>query len=232
LNETLGQKGWGVHLIGHPFDLADWADTLKVPFDPWVERQDDQFFLRTAQFDPLASAAEVRDHAVSIVDQLNAAMEIKRGSRPLSFNRVVEFRADGTQGAHIFLAAGSVEGRAHMGAVALLITKDGVPAPAPPPTESDVQHWVALSESHDLLADALIYFSRPEWFDVYKAIECLEDWLGGEEALRAKGWVGAVDIKRVKRTANSFRHREGGKHTPPDDPLSLADARAINHEGI
>lgn len=31
---------WGAHLLGHDFDLQDWGDALKPPFDPWVERRD------------------------------------------------------------------------------------------------------------------------------------------------------------------------------------------------
>ncbi|WP_271588794.1 hypothetical protein [Bradyrhizobium sp. CCBAU 53415] len=217
--------GWGVHLIGHSFDLADWADALQVPFDPWVDQKDDEYFLRTGQFDALANADEVRGRAVAIVEQLNAAMEIKFGSRPVRFEGVVEYRADGTRGIHMSVAVGSVEARRRAGAIGIAIAEQEGSAPLP--KESHVQQWVAISEDHDLLADALIYFNRAEWFDVYKAIECLEDWVGGEDALRAKGWVAASDIKRVKRTANSYRHRQGGKHTPPLDPISLADARRL-----
>src|SRR5712671_1835516 len=42
--------------------------------------------------------------------------------------------------------------------------------PAPPPTRSNVQAWVELSERSDHLTDALIYAGRGEWFDIYKAI--------------------------------------------------------------
>ncbi len=213
------KEGWGVHLSGHAFDVADWADTLKQPFDPWIEQRDDQFFLRSQQFDVLPNAEEVRARAFDVIGRLSAAMEISVGSRAITFEGVVKFAADSTRKIHMFLEGGTIEVRSRLRAA--ITTGNEAAAPK----ESDAQRWIMLSEGDALLADALIYFSRTEWFDVYKAIECLEDWVGGEEVLRSKGWINAADLKRLKRTANSFRHRKGGKHSPPADPFSLRDAR-------
>jgi hypothetical protein len=219
-------KTWGVELVGHHFDLEDWSDTLKRPFDPWVERHNDRYFLRTAQFDGAADFSEVRDRAVPIVEQINAAMEIILRSQSVRLESgVAEFDAEGRLKVHVIIAVGTAVARTRVHAPTVTLTKNGRPIPLPPPIESKVQRWATLSEAHDLLADALVYFNRAEWFDIYKAIECLEDWVGGEDALRAKEWIKAADLKRLKRTANSFRHRKGGKHTPPNDPLTLVDAR-------
>jgi hypothetical protein len=58
------KPGWGVIVQGEPTDLEDWAYTLKEPFNPWVEVNGDQTVLRSALFDELKSAAEVRDWAI------------------------------------------------------------------------------------------------------------------------------------------------------------------------
>src|SRR6202012_3465450 len=78
--EAAMKKSWGVHLRGHPFDLKDWAEALRSPFDPWVEEKDGQYYLRTAQFDDLTDAEGVQGLAKTIVEPLNAAMEIQKGS--------------------------------------------------------------------------------------------------------------------------------------------------------
>jgi hypothetical protein len=57
LDQTISQ--WGVQLTGHDFDLLDWEETLKAPFDPWVERVPEMFVLRWSEFDGL-DVAEVR----------------------------------------------------------------------------------------------------------------------------------------------------------------------------
>ena len=187
-------KGWGVQLLGHGFDLQDWRDTLKAPFDPWIDQRDDRYFLRTTLFDEAVSATEVRDRAFPIVEKLNAAKNIAVGSQSVRFDGgVAEFDADGRLRVHVILAVGAAVMRSRAHAPTVTLTIDGAPAPSPPPKESQVQRWAAISERHELLADALTYHSRAEWFDIYKAIECLEDWLGGEQDLRNQGWIKAGD---------------------------------------
>ena len=37
MNDATASKiGWGVVLGGHAFDLEDWEEALKGPFDPWI----------------------------------------------------------------------------------------------------------------------------------------------------------------------------------------------------
>jgi hypothetical protein len=55
-----------------------------------------------------------------------------------------------------------------------------------------------LSDRSDHLTDALIYFGRGEWFDIYKAIECLQAFAGGEPQLTAKQWAKPDDIILMK----------------------------------
>ena len=33
-DDTASRSGWGVVLAGEAFDLEDWRETLKQPFDP------------------------------------------------------------------------------------------------------------------------------------------------------------------------------------------------------
>jgi len=65
-----------------------------------------------------------------------------------------------------------------------------------------------LSDRSDHLTDALIYFGRGEWFDIYKAIECLQAFAGGEPQLKAKQWAKPGDITLMKWTATIDAARE------------------------
>ncbi len=166
---TIAKQRWGVELIGHPFDLADWREVLKRPFDPWVSQTGEQFVLRSCTFDDLQSWTEVRDSASYIVDQLNGAMQIIRHTAPVHAGCTIEFKADGTR-LVLLSATGAIEGR--MRACDTAVTEDDAD------TRNALQEWTSLSESHEVLADALVYFSRSEWFDIYKAVECVEDFVG------------------------------------------------------
>ena len=84
---------------------------------------------------------------------------------------------------------------------------------------------MSIAAEDDHLADALTYFARgDDWFDVYKALECLEMRFGGEEEFRSLGWADKGKIKLLKRTANSGRHARK-KFDPPPHPMERTEAR-------
>lgn len=67
------------------------------------------------------------------------------------------------------------------GATIVTFGPDGKPF-TPPPRPTNVQAWAELADEDDLLEDALIYFGRStDWFDIYKALECVFMRAGGEE---------------------------------------------------
>lgn len=212
---------WGVHLNGHDFDLLDWEETLKAPFDPWVVRVQEMFVLRWSEFDGL-DVAEVSTRGEALIEQLNGALTASKGSRPIRGKDVIEFTPDGTRYHHI-LMADHLELRTRFGAAVIkIVGPDGTVVPDAPPQPSDIQRWTSIAGTNDHLADALVYLGRREWFDLFKAIECIEDWAGGESALIRRGWM--EPEKRVKRTANSFRHRRGGAHSAPSPPATHEEA--------
>jgi len=220
---------WGVELVGHPFDLADWEDSFKAPFDPWVERHGDTIVLRSSELDSFSSADEVGERAVPLLESLNGAMQITCGTRPVHFEGIISFDPNGRLHRTIRAAVGGVEARGRAAAMGVALGPDGnvIPPPPPPPRPSEAQECTDLGESHELLADALIYHSRDEWFDIYKAVECLEDSVGGEANLRNQNWIANTKLKELKQTANSYRHRRGGKNKPPTRPLTKDEARQL-----
>lgn len=221
------KPGWGAAVLGEPTDLEDWTHTLKEPFDPWVEMHGPETVLRSASFDELASASEVHDCAIALIERLNGAVALSQQAKQLRLGGIVQFAADGELHRTIF-AEGSAFARAKVRASAIVIGPDGKPVPSPPPQPSEVQKWTTLAENDDLLDDALIYFGRAtDWFDIYKTLECLILKFGGSEsAFLALGWVSEAEITRLKRTANSARHAKR-KFTPPPNPINLNEARTL-----
>jgi hypothetical protein len=227
-DEKNNVAGWGVELLGHPYDLADWEESLKAPFDPWVERHGDAVVLRSSEFGSFSSADEVAERAVPLLENLNGAMQITRSTRPVRFEGIISFDPSGRLHRTIRAAVGGVEARGRAAAMGVALGPDGEVISPPRPRPSEAQEWATLGESHDLLADALIYYSRDEWFDIYKAVECLEDWVAdGEGGLRNRNWISSTKLKELKQTANSLRHRRGGKHKPSKDVLTKGEARQL-----
>jgi hypothetical protein len=79
--------GWGAVVIGDITDLESWAHALKEQFDPWVETHGTDTVLRSALLDELDSAIEVRDRSTTLIERLNGAMALSRGSKPVRLYR-------------------------------------------------------------------------------------------------------------------------------------------------
>jgi hypothetical protein len=230
-------KRWGAVLRGDDFDLQDWREMLKPPFDPWVKVHGNDTVLRSASLDDLTSASEVRDRVVAHVDRLNGAMFVMRQSQPIKFSGVVELAPDGKVHRTLFVEGGAYA-RARAGAITVTITgPDGKPQPEPPPKRSEAQTWTAIADSDDLLEDALIYFGRVSasdpgwhpptfWFDIYKALECLMHRSGGETAFIALDWAPRDDVKLLKQTANWARHARR-KYPEPSPATTEQDAKDL-----
>lgn len=113
---------------------------------------------------------------------------------------------------------------------AVVVARDpnGNRKPAPPPKPSNPQRWLSIASEDDLLADALTYFARgDDWFDIFKALECLFlRFGGGEKEFLDLGWADAGEITRLKRTANFERHARR-KFIPPPRPMGRIEARDL-----
>ena len=119
-------------------------------------------------------------------------------------------------------------------AVGLALGQDEKPLPPPPAQPSEVQNWSATAQSDGLIEDALIYYGRAtDWFDIYKALECLILKFGGgrsdgerEKTFKQLGWAPKKEIERLQRTANWLRHAQR-KYERPSSPMLIQEARSL-----
>ena len=100
---------------------------------------------------------------------------------------------------------------------------------------SNPQRWLAIAAKDALLEDALTYFGRgDDWFDIYKALGCLELKFGGKrkgqvERFRRLGWADPDKIELLRWTAKTRgRHCiNRKKFDPPPDPMERTEAREL-----
>ncbi|MDK1493081.1 hypothetical protein QN219_24050 [Sinorhizobium sp. 7-81] len=91
-------------------------------------------------------------------------------------------------------------------------------------TPSIMQRRLAKADSQDAIADFLIFLARADnWFDLYKGMERIEDFLGGERKVQEinSGW------KKTRQTANRYRHAPSERHPLPQNPPTLEEARRL-----
>ena len=107
---------------------------------------------------------------------------------------IAEVFADGSCRLHQFVQLRATDARDR---ASMVVVVDG--AEPAPPEPSNPQRWLSIAAEDDLLADALTYFGRgDDWFDTYKALECLELKFGGEregQVERFRAWVGRAPTR-------------------------------------
>lgn len=219
--QSMAKPGWAAVVHGNPADLQWWADQLKPDLDgPWVETHGSETLLRSPSFTELATEDDVRDRAVALIARLNGGFALAQQAGPVRFAAVVKIDANGVLHQTVFVEGSTYELTGQSVALVLGAGVGGGP--------SVVQRWSAIADNEELLNDALIYFGRAtNWFDVYKAVECLEARVGGESKLMALGWASEKKIELLKRTANCAARHRRGKYEPPASPMSIKDARAL-----
>jgi hypothetical protein len=80
------------------------------------------------------------------------------------------------------------------------------------------------SEHDDSIFSMLIYLARNgNWFDLYNAMECIERLIGGEKAAQVR----EVQWKKIRQTANRYRHAPSEKYPLPNDPPTLEHSRTV-----
>jgi hypothetical protein len=216
-----------VRIIGHDFDLRDWQDNLKVPFDPFVEVVQlpggngnliDAYVLTSTQFSTCNDHGEVRELAIPLLRQLNGLMAAFYGSSEVQFSEVILRKPDGTLQRNYFLVAQAGSYRLRGSAVQLIVSgqvQQAIPSAA----------QNALSKLNNNLAAALEHFNRADnWHDLYKAFEAIGLHVGGRDAMLTFG-VTRREIDNFALSAQQIRHHRPGAR--PRNTLNLEEGRQL-----
>ena len=222
--------GWGIVLGGHAFDLGSWQEACRTTIRTVGDGNG-------GRADPPLEPARPRDHVDRGSEQAregtdragkwrarrepsstgSSGLRVSRKSCPTALAGVCCRR--------FFLKNSRCKGqrsRCRSWPRWQAKTFAMVPAQQPPTV-------VVERRRSDLLADPLTYFARGnDWFDIYKALECLILRTGGgrEKEFLDLGWADADEITRLKRTANSERHARR-KFDPPRSPMRPNEARDL-----
>jgi hypothetical protein len=223
---------WSVRLKGDVFDLDELYDHFHSPERNVKKDEDGHYYLRSTDFDSLADENAVRARALELVERMNWAATFHSGNsyRPVEFDVVTRIDESGKPVHHITLTA-KLEGRSRMSAKPTVIREgDFADTPRPP---SEVESIAALAERDERVADALRFFARGDWVNLYKAWEVVGDAAGGAHEIVNKGWADKTEQGRFTGTAQSkdelgdeARHASG-KYKAPKSPMTLDEARTF-----
>ena len=225
--EIAVRPGWYVTLRGHDADLSEWSYELKPPFDPHIcKLSEKEIGLWGDDFQKASGPSEVRELASAILRRLNGALKLSVRTEPVTIDAVVRCHEDGTQSRNHFLKAEGAVMRGYSSRPTLIVyDADGNVIPPPPPNPSEAQRWSNFARNNDTAADMLDHYGRADnWYDIYKTVELAERLVGGAHKLKKLQGSRAIDVTRLKRSANYYRH---AALPIPEDMLTTREASAI-----
>lgn len=222
---------WGLLLKGHEADLQEWRRAFGPVSDPFVEDGEHGLVLWSAQLQSASSTLEVWEDCASLLRQINSVMMHAANCRRVERDCIIERGTDGSLRRHVVIQPIGFELRAILGIPTLqLFDSEGNLIPPPPPKPSNEQLWLRAAAESDQLAELLTYaFERESWFEVYKAIEVMENILGGERHLVEFAGEHGPNVKALKRNANFHRHATGNGERPTK-LMTLNDANLLLSE--
>ena len=186
---------WAVEIEGHEATIKRLetylSESLLQKTDTFIARLRDIPVIRTQLWDNVGDPAVVGQLAETELALLQGLTKLAGGASPLRAGTIFELRANDSIVQQTRISVNDV--------YVLSDTTDPTPA---------FRNRMDVVRSSDALSGAVIELSgRTDWIKIYKAIEYLEDKYGGEKQLGAAFPKMKEALKRIKRTANSVRHR-------------------------
>lgn len=220
-------KGWALAVEGQSIDLDDLRELLPAPCDTWVEEYNDgerdRLLLRSSGWVAINDSDEATEYAKGLLDRVNAGLRMLRSDTvPLSFGGIFRFGDDGNRLAVTLNLSVNCSvtsrSRARMSLVSTLAGNVVEQAASP------LQLWLKRASTDVVTSDLLAFLARADnWFDLYKAMECVEKLVGGSK----RAISNHSDWERVRQTANYHRHAPAPQRPLPKRPVTLVEAQAI-----
>lgn len=226
---------WRVRLRGHEFDLAELSQRLRSP-DLDVIEEDDSYYLTSQCFDSMTDSGGVLQRARELLGRANGAMRIEySGYEPVEAEGLVQrIRRDKKWDQSIHVSGPiKMRGRSRLRATASVVKPGGSTETSADPVGS-VQSWLGIAGSDVKVDRALrVLGSRKlTMAELYKALEIVEEDVGGERKLKAIGWAPRAEIERFKQTVNSIQAlgydaRHGREFQAPKNPMTLREGHSL-----
>jgi hypothetical protein len=217
---------WRIQLDGETIDLQLHQQAFGDS-DPRLTLEDGKYFVRSDEFDALDEAEAVRNQAKQIVRTMNKALHLhNRDTRPVAIGHVFRRESDGRWKGDVF-----AEANLHLRGVFSVTGSDNTSSS--PPEEHRAIRFYRAAQGDQSIADALDFFARGDWVNLYKAFEIVRDSQGGGDNLVAAGWTTKGALSLFTQTAQSraalgdeARHASA-KYIPPANPMSIHEAKAF-----
>lgn len=220
---------WFVKIRGERSDLEGLCKSVNSRKLCIIQEGQD-FILKSADFNSLIDADEVRSKANEIISWINGAAMLDLGMRKsLAVDSVVKICNDGKWNFFVQPEAVSMLCSVNTPDVAI----DGVVQQVH--QKGPISSWITVARYDTSVAKVLRLYgsSEHDWVGLYRIYEVIENDIGGVNRIVKNGWATNESIRLFKRTANSpgaigDKSRHGGRATePPKHPMKLSEAKSL-----
>ena len=221
---------WLVRLKGHQFDLEELAGHFTSATRNVGKDEDGYYYLRSESLNQMTDSQDVHERALKLIESINGAASYHVGSsyRPVEFDGLTQIDETGQRHNFVFLS-GVIEARSHFFGN-LTVSRAGE-AINVPPARSQAETLADLADQNEKVADALRFYQRGDWINLYKAWEVVCDAAGDMRQVIKNGWAAEPDRGRFTGTAQSraelgdeARHA-AEKYKAPENPMTLNEAQ-------
>ena len=211
---------YSVRIRGDELDLRALAEHLNSAYVNVSKDEDGHYYLRSLDFETAVNNAAVYDHALELITRINRVATLLLGENyfPVEYDSLFYIGKDGRRHQTVFKDLN----------IMYKTRSKYLSASA-----EEMKSLLILTEHNQNVADALRFFMKDDWGNLYKAWEMARDAAGGQQQLIDKGWADEHEQKRFTRTAQSraelgdeARHA-AKKYTPPKNPMSKNEARSF-----
>lgn len=225
-------KMWQIYLTGDKQSLKRTIDFFSIDNDGFeIKNGNDQFYIElNLETDDVS---KVREKAGKIVSRISGALKLfldmEENIQLVESKALRKIGEDGNSAAVFVSHSDSIKLRDLVNIEA----GDGKGNITRYPHDN-ISEFVSAGNSSNIIHEVLKLSSNLEnWVNLYRIYEVIEENIGGKEKIEDLGLASKTRIKLFKRTANSpqvlgCKARHGHKkHTPPKNPMSLNEAKAL-----
>ena len=186
---------WAVEVLGSEITISRLesflSSNLRHKNDTFISRFRDVPGLRSSLWDSLTDPTVVRDVATTELRLLEGLTKLSGGASPLTVGTIFEL----DENDNILTQTSTSTNIVH------ILSREI------DTTENFGYRLAAVRNDENLMGAAIELSGTTDWIKIYKAIEHFEDKFGGEKELARVFPDAAASLKRIKRTAQSARHR-------------------------
>jgi len=219
---------WMVYVAGDEFDLQELSKSSNSP-ELCVIKEEDQYYLKSTNFNQINNADEVRNKAEEILSLVNGASRlILETRRPLTPGVVLKINDDGSREGFVSI----VESVTMRDIVSII--KISADSTVQEVRRADtIPDWIRLAQKDESVAKVLRLINEfgYNWVNLCRILEIVMKDVGD---ISKKGWVSNKRlIDRITGTADnpmisgdSARHGIA-RHEPLPDPITFSEAKAL-----